>query len=258
MSRGERMPGLIVLFVCFFVSGAVGLVYEVVWLRMLGLVFGHTVYAITTVLAAFMAGLALGSLLFGRRAARIRDLIRAYGWLEIGIGVSCALVPLLLGVASSVYLALHRTLGLSYNAFSVVQFLLIFALLLVPTTLMGGTMPILSQALAKREVRLGRMIGALYAVNTFGAVAGVALAGYVLLPAFGNRATTAMAVIGNLAVGLLAIAYSRLRPTGHRSSLDAGADPCDRKLHLCLHGDAGGFPGRDRRRQRAVRRLSAS
>jgi predicted membrane-bound spermidine synthase len=60
---GERMPGLGVLLVCFFVSGAVGLVYEVVWLRMLGLVFGHTVYAITTVLAAFMAGLALGSLL---------------------------------------------------------------------------------------------------------------------------------------------------------------------------------------------------
>jgi spermidine synthase len=200
---------------------------------MLGLVFGHTVYAITTVLAAFMAGLALGSFLFGRRAPRIPDLIRTYGWIEIGIGVYCALVPLLLGVASSVYLALHRTLGLSYNAFSVVQFLLIFALLLVPTTLMGGTLPVLSQALAKREVRLGRMIGALYAVNTFGAVAGVALAGYVLLPAFGNQATTTMAVIGNMAVGLLAITYSRLRLTGQPEATQALVD------RPALHSPAG-------------------
>src|SRR5438552_18244328 len=81
---------------------ATALVYEVVWLRMLSLVFGHTVYAITTVLAAFMAGLGLGSFLFGRRAARFEDPIRAYGLLEIGIGVSCALTPVLVWLASSV------------------------------------------------------------------------------------------------------------------------------------------------------------
>ena len=79
--------GFGIVFVCFFLSGATGLVYQVLWLRMLGLVFGHTVYAITTVLAAFMAGLALGSFVFARLSPRIRDLIRAYGLLEIGIGV---------------------------------------------------------------------------------------------------------------------------------------------------------------------------
>ena len=81
------MPGTALLFTCFFLSGALGLMYEVVWLRVLGLVFGHTVYAVTTVLAAFMSGLALGSFLFGRRAPRIRNLIGAYGALEIGIGL---------------------------------------------------------------------------------------------------------------------------------------------------------------------------
>src|SRR5215468_5071475 len=98
--------GLRVLLVCFFLSGATGLVYEVLWLRMLGLIFGHTVYAVTTVLAAFMAGLALGSFLFARCADRIQNLIQAYGFLEIGIGVYCMLIPVLLWLASSLYLGL--------------------------------------------------------------------------------------------------------------------------------------------------------
>jgi spermidine synthase len=219
------MAGLALLFACFFVSGAFGLMYEVVWLRMLGLIFGHTVYAITTVLAAFMGGLALGSFLLGRCAPRIRNLIGAYGVLEIAIGLYCALTPMLLRLASSLYLALNHTLGLSYNAFSVVQFLLIFALLLVPTTLMGGTLPILSQALVKQEVGIGRTISALYAVNTFGAVTGVALAGYILLPALGNRTTTMIAAIGNVVVGVLAIGYSRRQPTQRPHGLQAQAQP---------------------------------
>ncbi len=81
---------------CFLVSGAVGLVYEVLWIRMLGLVFGHTVFAITTVLAAFMGGLALGSFVFGRLADRSARLLTWYGGLEIGIGSYCLLLPSLL------------------------------------------------------------------------------------------------------------------------------------------------------------------
>src|SRR5690349_8190991 len=145
------MAGLALLFACFFVSGALGLMYEVVWLRMLGLIFGHTVYAITTVLAAFMAGLALGSFVFARLSPRIRDLIRAYGLLEIAIGVYCALLPLLLKAAAWVYFGLHGALGLSYNTFSIVQFVLVALLLIVPTSLMGGTLPVLSQALVQHR-----------------------------------------------------------------------------------------------------------
>lgn len=197
------------LLVCFFLSGATGLVYEVLWLRMLGLVFGHTVYAITTVLTGFMAGLALGSLIFARQAARIRNLVLAYGTLEIGTGLYCALIPVLLGLASSLYLGLDRLLSFSYDAFSFVQFLVVLSVLLVPTTLMGGTLPVLSQALIKRDRGLGRTVGMLYAVNTFGAVGGVIVAGYLLLPAIGNHSTTALAATANVVVGLGAIAYSR-------------------------------------------------
>ncbi len=211
-ASGPFWAGFGVIFVCFFLSGATGLVYQVLWLRLLGLIFGHTVYAITAVLAAFMAGLALGSFVFARRLSRFPNLIRAYGWLEIGIGVYCALLPVLLWLASVVYLRAHGALGLSYDAFSLFQFLLVFLLLLVPTTLMGGTLPILSQALVTQDRGLGAKVGALYAVNTFGAVVGVVLAGYVLLPAIGNRLTIAVAATANVLVGLLAIAYARRHP----------------------------------------------
>jgi spermidine synthase len=200
-----------VLIVCFFLSGGAGLLYQVLWLRTLTLLFGHTVYAVTTVLAAFMAGLALGSLLFARLSSRLRNLIAAYGWIELAIGVACAAVPALLGVTSAVYLRLYTALGLSAGQFSLALFGLVFALLVVPTTLMGGTLPVLAQALVHDE-RLGRRVGLLYAANTLGAVIGTVLAGYVLLPALGIRRTTVIAVLINLVVGGLGLLLARCWP----------------------------------------------
>jgi len=219
----SQRPAVSVLFACLFVSGATGLVYEVVWLRMLGLVFGHTVYAITATLAAFMGGLGLGSYLFGRRAAGFSNPIRTYGALEIGIGAYCALTPVLFWLASRLYLGLHATLTASYTAFSLVQFVLVFAVLLVPTALMGATLPVLVQGLVRSEAEISRTVGGLYAVNTFGAVVGVALAGYVLLPEWGNRAVLWAAAVSNVAVGLAAIAYGSRRATQERRASTAGA-----------------------------------
>jgi spermidine synthase len=197
-----------ILLVCFFLSGAAGLLYQVLWLRSLTFVFGHTLLAITMILAAFMAGLALGSLLFARLSARLRNLIGAYGFIEIAIGLTCAAVPALLSAISAVYLRLHTPLGLSPDQFSLIQLVLVFAVLVVPTTLMGGTLPVLAQAFVRDE-RLVRRVGLLYAVNTLGAVVGTALAGYVLLPALGIRRTTMLAVGINLAVGGLALLLAR-------------------------------------------------
>jgi spermidine synthase len=197
-----------VLIVCFFLSGAAGLLYQVLWLRTLTLLFGHSVYAVTTVLAAFMAGLALGSLLFARLSSRLRNLIAAYGWIELAIGVTCAAMPALLWAASTVYVRLYSALGLSAGQFSLAQFGLVFALLVVPTTLMGGTLPVLAQALVHDE-RLGRRVGLLYAANTLGAVIGAGLAGYVLLPTLGIRRTTVIAVLVNLVVGGLGLLLGR-------------------------------------------------
>lgn len=196
---------------CFFLSGATALVYEVLWIRMLGLIFGHTVFAVTTVLAAFMAGLGLGSWLFGRIADRQLRPLRLYGLLEIGVGAFCLLVPLLLPVVELAYRALARGLGLSFLAFSLVQFLLVLLLLLPPTTLMGATLPLLSRLFATEPASLGRRVGLLYALNTLGAMVGTALAGYLLLPALGMQATLGLAASVNLVLGgLLVLADRRL------------------------------------------------
>ena len=219
----SRRPSAGLLIACLFLSGATALVYEVVWLRMLGLVFGHTVHAVTTILAAFMGGLGLGSYVFGRRAAGLSDPIRAYGFLEIGIGVSCALTPALFWLAARAYPGLHATLTTSYTAFSLVQFGLVFVILLVPTALMGATLPVLVQGLARDEVEVPRTVGTLYAMNTAGAVLGVALAGYVLLPEWGNRAVLWTAAVANVAIGLVVIGYgSRHQSVRERRATAAG------------------------------------
>lgn len=221
-SHGEVRRILAGVLACFFVSGATGLIYEVLWLRMFGLVFGHTIFAITTVLAAFMAGLGLGSFLLGRVADRRQHPLLLYGLLEAGIGLSCLLIPALLRWVEAFYLALSRALELSFFAFSLAQFVLIFLLLLIPTTLMGGTLPVLSRFFVSDEWSLGKRVGLLYALNTFGAVVGTALAGYFLLPNFGMRGTLYLAATLNIGIGALIIAYDRhLRRLGPAGSEEA-------------------------------------
>src|SRR6266478_5147920 len=211
------------LFVCFFLSGATALVYEVVCLRILGLVFGHTVHAVATVLIVFMGGLALGSAVVGGRTPRIRNPIQAYGWLELGTGAWAALLPLLFAWSATWYPDLFRALGRSYAVLPWIQFLIGSVLLLVPTTLMGGTLAVLSQALAGPESRVGRLVGGLYAVNPCGAVVGAAMAGYVLLPSLGSRATIEAAAALNLALGFAALVYGRAH-SARSVEIDPAAD----------------------------------
>lgn len=210
---------LTAVLACFLASGAVGLVYEVLWIRMLGLIFGHTVFAITTVLATFMGGLALGSYLFGRIADRSHRLLAFYGLLEIGIGLYCLLLPWLLGLAARLYLAASRSLDPSYLVFSLIQFGLVALLLLPPTCLMGATLPVLVRFFVREEAALGRQVGLLYSVNTLGAVLGTALAGYVLVPTLGIRTSLQLAVVSNLGLGVLVLVFDRhLRRLGLASS----------------------------------------
>ncbi|MBI4573763.1 MAG: fused MFS/spermidine synthase [candidate division NC10 bacterium] len=194
---------------CFLISGAVGLIYEVLWIRLLGLVFGHTVFAVTTVLASFMGGLGLGSYLFGRIADRSTHLLRFYGSLEIGIGAYCLALPTLLGWVSELYLWVSRSLELGYIAFSAVQFVLVALLLIVPTCLMGATLPVLARFFVREETTLGRQVGILYSVNTLGAVFGALLAGYWLVPALGIQTTIRLAVVLNVGVGGLVLVFER-------------------------------------------------
>jgi len=219
-----------VIFVLFLVSGACGLVYEVVWTRMLTTIFGHTVLAAATVLASFMAGLGLGSILLGRFADRRDDLLRIYGWLEIAIGVAGALVPSALVVVEWAYVAVGRGGDAPPALVGLVRFALSFAVVLVPTSLMGGTLPVLSRFLVRDTGSAGRHIGLLYALNTLGAVGGTLAAGFVLISSLGMVRTTSITVALNLAVGLTALLLHRLQGsvrapvTAEQAKLEVGEE----------------------------------
>jgi len=194
-----------VLLAIFFLSGAAGLVYEVVWARMFGIVFGNTTFAVGTVLAAFMAGLALGAWLFGKLADRSARPVLLYGVLEIGVGLYAFLLPLLLDLASEIYRFAFAHFGYDFAGFTFLRALVSLILLLPPTLLMGGTLPVLSKALVRSGSRAGSQVGLLYAANTFGAVAGTVAAGFFLIPWLGVRETTYAAAVLNLAIGLSAL-----------------------------------------------------
>ena len=130
----------------FFLSGATGLVYELLWVRVLYQTFGSTIQSVTTVVAAFMAGLGLGAWLIGRRADAHPRPAALYGWLEIAIGVLGVLSPALLALVHRIYLALAGGLGLGGGASVALRFGLAALVLLVPATLMGGTLPVLTRA----------------------------------------------------------------------------------------------------------------
>src|ERR1700750_1902426 len=134
---------------CFILSGATGLIYEVLWARMLGLVFGATTLAVSTVLAAFMGGLALGSALAGKLAPKIRKPLSTYGVMEIGIAVYALLIPLLFRWIDHLYALIWQQLHPGYFTFSLWRFVLSGLVLLVPTTLMGATLPVLTAAFAR-------------------------------------------------------------------------------------------------------------
>ena len=189
------------LLLVFLLSGAAGLIHEVVWMRLLAGVFGATSLAVSTVLAAFMGGLALGSYWIGRRMGQLSDRRRIYALLEIGIGVFALLVPFLLDLVEPLYGWLWRELELGFTVMSVFRFVLVGGLLLVPTAMMGATFPALADYFVGLEgKRLGPQL--LYTVNLAGALLGVAAAGFVLMPVVGLWGAIAGGAILNIGVGL--------------------------------------------------------
>ncbi|PYO36975.1 MAG: hypothetical protein DMD74_02635 [Gemmatimonadetes bacterium] len=173
----------------FFLSGATGLVYELLWVRLLYQSFGSTIQSVTTVVAAYMGGLGLGAWLLGRRADRHPRPAALYGRLEIAIGVFGIVSPAVLGLARHAYVGAAAALGAGSLGSLALRFGLAALVLLVPTTLMGGTLPVLTRALTGTDrAALKRWLGRLYALNTLGAVVGAALAGFVLIEHVGIRA----------------------------------------------------------------------
>ncbi len=181
-----------------------GLMCQVAWVKALGLIFGHTVYAVAIALAVFMGGLAGGSAYVGRWTTRHADLVVLYAWFELLAALTGALSLAGLNGVHSIYVALYPVLNESLPLLLGMRFLGAALVVFVPTFLMGGTFPILVATTADGDNEVTKRVSQLYWINSAGAVGGTLLAGFVLLPAVGLRLTIAVAVALNVVAGLTA------------------------------------------------------
>ena len=174
-----------VILVLFWTSGFAGLIYEVLWMKELGLLFGSTALAAATTLTAFFLGLAVGSYVWGRRVSHMRRPLRIYAMLEACVALSALLYFLLLDTYYAVYAPLFQRFGSQPALFVAVKFVLALSVLFPPSFFMGGTLPVMSQYLVQHAKTLGRTTSILYAVNTCGAALGAFVAGFYLPPWLG-------------------------------------------------------------------------
>ncbi|MEQ1918198.1 MAG: fused MFS/spermidine synthase [Elusimicrobiota bacterium] len=206
----------------FFLSGFAALVYETVWTRQLVLVFGATLTSATTVLAGFMAGMALGALWGSRLTQKTHDPLRLYGKLELGIAAWAAAFPWVI----KLILAFIEKSDLPIGP---VRLILIFAALLPATTLMGLTFPVLSRLNESNDP--GHHVGNLYAANLIGSCLGALATAYVLLAFLGLSGSHWLAVAINVAVGLTALSFRREQAPAAAS---AASKPAPWQAFACL------------------------
>lgn len=217
----------------FFFSGACALVYQVMWLRLLALVFGVTVYAASTVLAGFMAGLAVGSFLAGRLAQRLDRPLAAFGVAEILVGLTALGSPVVLGQLTKLWVAVHPSLPDSLAAITIIRFVCAFAVLILPTSLMGATLPLVVKSAIAQERRIGARIGVLYAINTTGAIVGALVAGFYFISEVGVSRSFILAAATNVLIGVIAMAVAFALP---RASTSASASAHEPAAAASAHG----------------------
>lgn len=180
-----------ILPLLFAISGMTALIYEIVWSRPLQLIFGSTIYAVSTILTTFFIGFALGSYVFRNIADKTKNPLRLFGLLEFGIGIYGLIILSLFKIITPIYLALD-VLGL--------QFLLLFLILITPAILFGATWPVVNKTYVK-EKKVGKDSGALYSFNSFGSFLGPILAGFVLIPILGIKSTSILVALINIIIG---------------------------------------------------------
>jgi predicted membrane-bound spermidine synthase len=211
MIPGSRLLFWLVI-ACFFGSGCAGLVYQIVWARYLGLFLGHSSYAVVVVLASFMGGLALGNAWLGRRADAVRSPLAWYGWIEIAIGVYALGFPLFYHLLQDSFVGVASALGAGAGSRLGLKFVFGFLSLILPTVLMGATLPLLTRALVGRLDQLKQRLALLYGWNSAGALAGCLVGDFWWIPTLGLPGATWAAAGLNLAAGVAALWISRFPP----------------------------------------------
>jgi spermidine synthase len=199
-----------VIFLGFGLSGMAALIYEVVWTRSLSTIMGSSTYALSTMLAAFMAGLAFGGWIGGYISQKTTDLPKAFALAELGIGIAGFLTIPVIKYMTPLYMFSFYTFHLSFNTFSFIQFLICFLIMGIPTSLMGLTFPIVIKFFTSgRPDEIGKLAGRLYSINTFGAIIGSLAAGFLLIPIIGGQATALTAATINITTALVILTLSK-------------------------------------------------
>ena len=201
-----RLNWVMLIYLC---SGLCSLIDEVVWVRLLKLILGNTVYASTIVVSMFMGGLAAGALVMSRFADRVRHPMRLYAVLEVGATFSALALPWMLQLADSVYRWFYAVYRPSTTGLLFLQIITSATILLVPAMVMGSTLPLLGRYVTQVGGGIGRYVGRLYALNTLGAATGCFLAGTVLIRSVGVMPTLYIAAALNLLVALGGYVLSR-------------------------------------------------
>jgi len=227
------------LLAAFFISGAAGLVYEVVWAKVLSHSLGNSLYAISTVVAAYLGGLALGAEFLGTRLARRGGRLRAYAWIEWAVALLGILSVPALRATEPLFAALHREFGASAPILLATRWALLSLMLLLPTALMGATLPLLVAHVERRGG--GGALARLYATNTLGAMLGTLGAALVIIPSLGLARAAIAAAAANALAGLIAWARSHDEP---RES--AAAAPASAGANARVSEGASAIDARDR------------
>jgi spermidine synthase len=225
------------LYMVLFLSGVSALIYQVVWIRKFGLVFGVHVFSMSTVLTAFMAGLALGSLIFGKLVDKKKNPLKVFYLLEAGISLFAVLFPVLFNGLTELYSLIAKNTYMNPYATQLVRFILAFLFLLIPTTLMGGTLPVIIRYFVRRLRELGNQVSNLYALNNLGAVAGTFMAGFFIIRTFGIAATLYIGASLNIINAVITYVISRKTSfhlpeagTEEEPIADAGTDAADKPI----------------------------
>ncbi len=197
---------IVVLFL-FLLSGVCGLVYEVAWSKYLSLFIGSSAYSHMIVLATYMGGLAIGAFAVGKYSDKVKNRLKLYGLLELGIGFYCLAYPIIIESTGKLFVQTSTAFDGSsqQEMLLALRFFLSFITLILPTVLMGGTLPVLARFMSSTNPDSGKDVARLYYINSLGAVIGTALAGFFLVRTMGLDITVWIASSFNIIIGLFAL-----------------------------------------------------
>jgi spermidine synthase len=208
------MPRSTLVYAIFVLSGAAGLIYEIVWARQLVLVFGNTTQAVSAILTGFFGGMAIGSFVGGRLADRVRSPLRLYGLLELALVVVVLATPITFGLLHEVYRGGYAALREQPHLLALLRFALALAALGPATVMMGITLPALTRYLSSGESHLSVAFGRLYAANTLGAILGTLASGFVLIEVLGLTGALIVGVSCSAIAGAIAVVLAWRRTEG--------------------------------------------